>query len=120
MSTSLTVQANPADWGLSSEAIAILAKEPEILADVAVGRQLPPLPPGYVPHIIEILFDDVPYIRVEAGIVTYLRDCRPGYEPPFVEYRFDDEMALFQVGSEFVVNRIAGIASFVSFAGLLH
>lgn len=119
MTTQIIALLNPAGWELSAHAVAILSREPEILADLAESRLLPPLPPGYVPHIIEVWFDDIPYIRVEAGTVMYLRDCRPDYEPPFVEYRFDDEIALFQVGRECVVNRIAGIANVVNLTNRL-
>jgi hypothetical protein len=119
MATQTTIPVNLADWALSPHTVAILTKEPEILADLAESRLLPPFPPGYVPQVIEIWFDDIPYIRVEAGTVTYLRDCRPDYEPPFVEYRFDDEIALFQVGRECVVNRIAGIANVVDLTSRL-
>ena len=114
MTTQIIAHTNPAAWGLSPAAVAILSREPAILVDLAASRQLPPLPPGYVPQLIEVLFDDLPYIRVEAGTVTYLRACHPDYAPPFVEYRFDDEVALFQVGGEVVVNRIEGMASVVA------
>lgn len=120
MTTPTISPINPVDWGLSDNAVALLSREPEILVDLAESRQLPPLPPGYIPQVIEVLFDDIPYIRVEAGVVTYLRKCRPDYEPPFVEYRFDDEIALFQIGDELVVNRVEGIASIVALIGHLH
>jgi hypothetical protein len=95
-----------ADWGLSHTAVTLLSKRPEILADLERDRQLPPFPLDYVPEIIEVLFDDLPYFRSEQGVLIYMRDCSPNYEPQFIEYRFDDETAVFQVGDEYVINRI--------------
>ncbi|MGF1498408.1 MAG: hypothetical protein ACFB8W_16530 [Elainellaceae cyanobacterium] len=111
---------NPVEWGLSAQTVLLLSKEPDILLDLAQARLLPPLPPGYVPNIVEVLFDDILYICSQQGIITYLRNCNPDYEPNFVEYRFDGEIALFQVGSECVVNRIEGIARVAVLQDLLH
>lgn len=101
---------DPAMWGLSQKAIRALQNEPTILQSLAADRLLPPLPPGYVPKVIEVLFDDVPYIRTEDGVITRLRECHKDYQPSFVEYRFDDEIALFQIDGEIIINRIEGIA----------
>lgn len=109
-----------AEWGLSDRTIAVLAREPEIVSDLQQIRLLPPLPPGYTPKIVEVLFDDIVYVRSEGGIVTYSRDCSPDYQPPFTEWQFDGQTALFQVGSEVVVNRIEGIAEVVALQGLLN
>jgi hypothetical protein len=111
---------NPFEWGLSAQAAVVLSKQPEILADLARERLLLPLPPGYVPNVIEVLFDDVPYLRSEQGVLTYTRNCHSNYEPLFIEYRFDDETALFQVGDEYVVNRIEGLAMTLAAQGFLH
>jgi hypothetical protein len=110
---------DPAMWGLSERAIQALNNEPTILQSLAADRRLPPLPPGYVPKVIEVLFDDVPYIRTENGVVTRLRECREDYQPSFVEYRFDDEIALFQIGGEIVINRMDGIAKVTALQALL-
>ena len=99
-----------AQWGLSTEAISTLQGFPELIPELALARQLPPLPPGYVPFVVEVLFDDVPYLRSVDGILTYTRDCLPDYQPAYVEYRVDDEMAFFQMGHEVVLNRIEGLA----------
>jgi hypothetical protein len=107
-------------WALSERSIAVLSKEPEIVAELATARALPPLPPSYIPAIIEVSFDDIPYMRAENGILTYLRQCDPGYQPPFVEYRFDGEIALFHIGPEYVVNRIQGMAQATAMRGLLN
>ncbi|KAM3099285.1 hypothetical protein ACKFKF_15135 [Phormidesmis sp. 146-12] len=114
------VQALLHEWGLSEPTIAVLAKEPEIVTELIRVRHLPPLPPGYVPSIVEVLFDDIIYVRSERGQLTYARYCSPDYQPPFVEYRFDGETAIFQVGGEYVVNRAEGIAQAVASQGLLH
>ena len=101
-------------WKLSDAAIACLVPEREIVVDLVRARHQLPLPPGYVPTVIEVLFDDIPYIRSEHGRVVYIRPCRLDYQPPFVEYRFDGEMAVFQVGGEYVVNRAERIAETIA------
>jgi hypothetical protein len=108
------------DWGLSAAAVLLLSQEPEIVADLVRDRSLPPLPPGYVPRLVEVLFDDLPYIRWQDGSLIYVRDCRQDYQPMFVEYRFDGEMAVFQIQGEYVVNRIEGIAQAATLADLLN
>jgi hypothetical protein len=114
------MQPNPFEWGLSHSTATLLSKQPEILADLAQERLLPPFPPGYVPTVVEVLFDDVPYLRSVEGVLTYTRGCNSDYQPAFIEYRFDDEIALFQIGTEFVVNRVEGIAIALAAQGFLH
>jgi hypothetical protein len=114
------IQALLQEWNLSEAAISVLAKEPEIVTELIRARHLPLLPPGYVPTVVELLFDDIPYVRSEKGQLVYLRYCEPDYQPPFVEYRFDGEMAVFQVGGEYVVNRAEGMAQAIALQGLLH
>ena len=64
------IQSNSQSWGLSPKAASLLSKEPDLLADIARDRERPPLPPGYIPEVVEVLFDDLPYIRSENGVVT--------------------------------------------------
>ena len=85
----------------------LLAEMPEILDAVTKTQQRPPLPLGYVPKVIEVLFEDVLYLKSVDGVLLMARDCLADYQPRYVEYRFDDEMALFQVGQDVLVNRIA-------------
>ncbi len=54
-------------WELSETTIAILIHEPELVAHLEEMRSRPPFPPGYVPAVIEELFDDLPYRRWELG-----------------------------------------------------
>ena len=108
--TQTIIQPNLQSWGLSPQSVSLLSKESDLLADIARDRERPPLPPGYIPEVVEVLFDDLPYIRSENGTVTYLRDCPADYNPTFVEFRLDDETAMFKVGGEYVVNRMEGIA----------
>ena len=104
-------------WGLSPQATSLLIQEPELLANLAEERERPPLPPGYIPQVVEVLFDDLPYIRSDNGIVSCLRDCPADYAPTFVEFRLDGETAMFQVGGEYVINRMAGIADVLALEG---
>ncbi|MEO1396240.1 MAG: hypothetical protein AAFV90_25365 [Cyanobacteria bacterium J06634_5] len=111
---------DPARWGISTKAINALNNEPTILQSLAADRKLPPLPPGYVPKVIEVLFDDVPYIRTVDGVVTRLRECHQDYQPSFIEYRFDDEIALFQINGEIIINRLEGIAQVHALQNMLN
>jgi hypothetical protein len=117
--TQESIESNPLDWGLSTQAALLLSKEPEILMDLAHDRLLPPFPPGYVPTVVEVLFDDVPFLRSKHGILIYARECNPDYHPLFIEYRFDDEIAMFHVNGEYVVNRVEGIAQVAALQGFL-
>lgn len=114
---------NPAlnlkEWSLSARSLALLKKEPEITAAVAIARQQLPFPAGYTPAIVEVLFDDVPFIRSRRGQIVFLRPCPPNYQPPFVEVRFDDQMALFLIRGDVVVNRTQAIATLDQVLGRL-
>ena len=109
-----------ATWGLSSQTADLLSQHPEILTDLAQARRLPPLPPGYHPAVIDVLFDDVPYLRTEQGVMTVVRECLSDYQPRFIEYRVDDETAFFQVGHEVIVNRLDGIAQMMGRGTACH
>ncbi|PSN78336.1 hypothetical protein C8B47_17425 [filamentous cyanobacterium CCP4] len=60
--------------------------------------------------MVEVLFDDLPYLRSINGVLIFSRDCLPDYQPGCVEYRLDDQMAFFQVGGEVVIDRLGGLA----------
>ncbi|NEQ52267.1 MAG: hypothetical protein F6K11_19360 [Leptolyngbya sp. SIO3F4] len=92
---------------VSPQAQDLLGEMPEILEAVTEAQQRPPLPLGYIPSVIEVLFEDVLYLKSVDGVLLLARDCLADYQPRFVEYRFDDEMALFQIGPDVLVNRIA-------------
>lgn len=106
-------------WGLSEPAVLTLSKEPEIVTDLVQARQQHPFPPGYTPTEIEILFDDVVFIRLRNGQAVYTRKCGPDYQPPFVEWRFDGHCAFFQVGGDVVVNRLGRMAQLDQLMGRL-
>ena len=117
MNTPVSTRPDLTTWGLSPQAIEVLNQEPEILEDLAQARSLPPLPPGYSPAVVEVLFEDVPYLRSEQGVLSILRECLPDYQPRFIEYRVDDETAFFQVGGEVVVNCLEAIAEMMGRVG---
>jgi len=96
-------------WGLSPGATAYLNQHPEQIPALAAAKALPPLPPGYGPEVVEVLFDDVPYLRSVGGVLVFSRDCLPDYQPGCVEYRLDDQLAFFQVGREVVIDRMGGL-----------
>lgn len=99
-----------ATWGLSPKATSYLSQHPEQLLVLTEAKALPPLPPGYVPEVVEVLFDDVPYLRSGGGVLIFARDCLPDYQPSCVEYRLDDQLAFFQIGNEVVIDRLDGLA----------
>ena len=107
------------EWGLSQRSMAVLRQEPEITADLAKERKKKPFPAGYQPKIIEILYDDLVYVRSERGRITYLRDCPRNYIPPFMEIRFDDQLAMFAIQGEMVVNRTEQMAALDELLGRL-
>lgn len=92
-------------WGLSEYAISVLSKEPEIVADLAIVRELEPFGVEYTPQVFEVLFDDVVYIRWEKGREPLTFECSENYQPPFTEYALDEQTALFLINGEVVVNR---------------
>ncbi len=93
-------------WGLSETTTTFLARSLELTSAIAEARKLLPFPADYKPKVFEVLFDDVPFIRIENGKIAYLRDCSSDYKPPCSEFAFDGETALFQVRGEVVVNRV--------------
>lgn len=98
------------DWGLSEDALCVLEKEPEIVAQLQQERSLPPFAADYQPSVIEERFDGIKYRRWEEGHLVYERPCAANYDPLFVEYCFDEQTALFHVNGEIVVNRIEALA----------
>jgi hypothetical protein len=119
---------NLEDWSLSASAIALLTQEPEITSALKIARRKHPFPAGYTPAVVDVLFDDVLFIRSvgtkplpgeHRGQIVFLRPCSPNYQPPFVEVRFDDQMALFLIQGEIVVNRTQAMAELDQLLGRL-
>jgi hypothetical protein len=110
---------NLEDWSLSASAIALLTREPEITSALAIARRKHPFPAGYTPAVVDVLFDDVLFIRSDRGQIVFIRPCSPNYQPPFVEVRFDDQMALFLIQGEVVVNRTQAMAELDHLLGRL-
>lgn len=94
------------DWNLSENAIAVLSKEPEIVAKLQQAKELSLFPVDYIPNVIEEKFDNITFRRWKYGVLTYERSCSSSYEPPFVEYCFDEQIALFFIDGEVIVNRL--------------
>lgn len=64
---------------ISPEAKEILRFEPEIAASVVKARSLQSYKAGYRPTVVELLLDDLPYVRTVCGEPVYIRPCRPNY-----------------------------------------
>lgn len=112
-------QAQLREWTNNPKVLALLDPEPEMVGDLAIARRKAPLPPGYTPTEIIILFDDVPYLVWLRGEIKYARECPENYEPRFMEWRFDNDIAWFQVGAEVMVNRLEAIAQLDAQRGIL-
>ncbi|MGB3548461.1 MAG: hypothetical protein WBA17_15920 [Saprospiraceae bacterium] len=69
--------------------------------------------------MIEILYDDMVYVRSERGCITYSRDCPRNYIPPFMEIRFDGQLAMFVIQGEMVVDRTGQMAALDELLGRL-
>lgn len=106
-------------WGVSNAAQQVLVREPEIIASLKHARSLPPVQAGYRPTVVELLLDDLPYLRTVCGVPVYIRPCPDDYDPPFWELKFDGETALFAVKGEIVVNRVEAVADWLVGVGLL-
>lgn len=118
-----TMSSKPPDienWNLSQSAIELLRRYPEIAADLAIERQKLPFPAGYRPDLIEILYEDLVYVRSEQGRITFLRDCPRNYIPPFMEIRFDDQLAMFVIQGEMVVDHTEQMAALDELLGRLE
>lgn len=82
-----------------------------MLEHVARARDKLPFEAEYTPSLVEILFEDIVYIRYENGTITTVRESEEGFIPAFWEACFDGEPALFVVGEEeVVINRVQKMA----------
>jgi hypothetical protein len=108
------------DWGLSPKALSRLLAAPELADEAARERANPPFPAGYTPTTVELLYDDIVFVRSQKGEVIYLRRCPENYDPPFFEMRFDDQMALFLVEGEVVINRAIEMVNLETILGRLR
>lgn len=97
-------------WRLSESTQAILARNSDIVESLIEDRQYPPFPEEYTPYLIDFLFDERRYVRLEKGKLTELKSCEECFQPDFIEIRFDGECALFLCNGEEIVNRLHNIA----------
>ena len=95
-------------WGLSEEAAALLSARPELVERLSEAKKKPPLTltPGIPPERVDYLMDDLPYICMENGRLTYYREWEAGLEPLCWEIQINDEIAVFAINGEYVVNRL--------------
>jgi hypothetical protein len=85
---------------LSETAITFFHDRPEMLAHIT--REQTPFAAEYTPSLVEILFEDIVYIRYENGRITAARER---------EACFDGETALFVIGDgEIIVDRVQEMA----------
>src|SRR6476646_10431349 len=100
-------------WGLSPESTVILGKRPELVERLSEARKQPQLvlTPGISPARVDYLMDDLPYICMEHGQLTYYRKWEVGRDPFFWELQINDEIAVFAIQGEYVVNRLQIVAT---------
>lgn len=99
------------EWGLTPDLRERLESDPEIVAAICRARRRFPLPAGYTPRTIEIVFDDVVCARITNGVLVYERRLPAGYVPPFIEYRLDGQMGWFQIQGKVLVDRLSKLAA---------
>lgn len=99
-------------WQLSEAAIAFFEDRPEMLEHIAKAKEQPPFAAEYTPSLVEVLFNDIVYIRYENDSITAIRESGEGFVPNFWEICFDGETALFVVGNEVVIDRAGEMADF--------
>lgn len=100
------------NWQLSEAAIAFFEDRPEMLEHIAKAKEQPPFAAEYTPSLVEVLFNDIVYIRYENDTITAIRESGEGFAPNFWEICFDGETALFVVGREVVIDRAGDMADF--------
>ncbi len=106
-------------WDITEAAQEALSQEPEVFAILKKARSLPSFKPRYRPTVVELLLDDLPYLRTVCGEIVYTRNVRDDYDPPFWELKFDGETALFVIKGEIIVNRVADLSDWLVGLGLL-
>lgn len=99
------------NWQLSEAAISFFEDRPEMLEHIAKAKVQPPFAAEYTPSLIEVLFNDIVYIRYENDTITAIRKSKEGFVPEFWEVCFDEETALFVIGKEVVIDRAAEMAN---------
>ncbi len=104
---------------ISTTAKQILQRESEIAASLIEAATLPPFLPSYRPAEVELLLDDLPYIRTIHGEPVYIRPCQEDLNPRFWELKLDGTTALFVIGNEVIINRIENLASSLIELGLI-
>lgn len=100
------------NWQLSGAATSFFEDRPEILKHVAEAKERSPFAAKYTPTLVEVLFNDIVYIRYENEAITAIRESKKGFVPEFWEVCFDGETALFVIGNEVVIDRSGEMADF--------
>ena len=89
-----------------------------MLEHVTRAKEKPPFAAEYTPFLVEILFEDIVFIRYENGNITAIRESKEGYVPTFWEVCLDEETALFVIGNgEVVVDRAGDMADLDALMG---
>lgn len=81
-----------------------------MLEHIAKAKVQPPFAADYTPSLVEVLFNDIVYIRYEHDTITAIRESKEGFVPEFWEVCFDGETALFVIGKEVVIDRAGKMA----------
>jgi hypothetical protein len=123
MNNQLELEQLLSQWQLNQDTQTILLKFPDVVESLITDKSLPNFPEDYSPQNIEILLNDICYIKITDGKLSRLKDCPPGLNCHWLEYRFDGECALFICNGEAIVDRLELIANLerkLDFTSLLN
>jgi hypothetical protein len=123
MNNQLKLEQLLSQWQLKENTKTILLEFPDVVESLLADKLLPSFNEDYSPQIIEILLDDVCYIKIIKGKLSSLKDCPLDFNFNWLEYRFDGECALFICHGEEIVNRLelmANLEEELNFNNLLN
>ncbi|WP_036486845.1 hypothetical protein [Myxosarcina sp. GI1] len=95
------------NWQLAESTKKSIIANPPILEYLIEQKQKYPFPCNYLPNLIEIYFDEICVLKYQDERTIYLNQDSSIFSntPKFTEWKFDCECAIFQYGSELIVDR---------------
>ena len=100
------------DWNLTKAEAKIIRADTFFWNYLVAEKEKFPLPPFYIPHTIEIRFDNILYWKICQFETIYIKDLSSNLNPTLIEWRFDDECALFQTQTRVYINRVSELKIF--------
>lgn len=98
-------------WGLSKSVLELLSYDPELVIRLGRMRRYRSFPHTYRPQTIEVLYDDICWIKSIDGRIVYTHPATDCWLPTFIEVRFDRELAMFSIDCEQIIDRTGNLSS---------